>query len=67
MKRFQPPAEPQKTDVAWIMDLPPLPEMSYDEYDAADKSDDSSDLGGAEGKPPICLKQTEFSLKQFAK
>jgi len=24
-------------------------------------------LGGAEGKPPISLKQTEFSLKQFAK
>ena len=41
--------------------------MSYNEYDAADESDDSSDLGGAEGKPPISLKQTEFSLKQFAK
>jgi len=41
--------------------------MSYDEYDAADESDDMSDLGGAEGKPPISLKQTEFSLKQFAK
>jgi hypothetical protein len=26
-----------------------------------------SDLGGAEGKTPISLKQTEFSLKQFAK
>jgi hypothetical protein len=25
-----------------------------------------SDLGGAEGKPPINLKQMEFSLKQFA-
>jgi hypothetical protein len=24
-------------------------------------------LGGAEGKDPICLKQMEFSLKQFAK
>jgi len=41
--------------------------MSYDEYDAADDSDDTSDLGGAEGKPPISLKHTEFSLKQFAK
>jgi len=41
--------------------------MSYDEYDAADESDDTSDLGGADGKPPISLKQTEFSLKQFAK
>ena len=40
--------------------------MPY-EYDAADESNDSSDLGGAEGKPPISLKQTEFSLKQFAK
>jgi len=41
--------------------------MAYDEYDAADESDDSSDLGGVEGKPPISLQQTEFSLKQFAK
>jgi hypothetical protein len=41
--------------------------MSYDEYDAAEESDNSSDLGSAEGKPPISLKQIEFSLKQFAK
>jgi len=41
--------------------------MSYDVYDADDESDDSSHLGGEEGKPPISLKQTEFSLKQFAK
>jgi len=41
--------------------------MSYEQYDAADESDDLSDLGGAEGKPPISLKQTEFSLKEFAK
>jgi len=47
--------------------LPPLPEISYDQYDAEYESDDSSDLGGAEGKAPISLKQTEFSLKQFAK
>jgi hypothetical protein len=47
--------------------LPPLPEISYDEFDAEYESDDSSDLGGAEGKAPISLKQTEFSLKQFAK
>jgi hypothetical protein len=40
--------------------------MSYDQYDAADESDDSSDLGHGEGKLPIRLKQTEFSLKQFA-
>jgi len=46
--------------------LPPLPEISYDEYDADDECDDSSNLGGAAGKPPVSLKQTEFSLKQFA-
>jgi hypothetical protein len=44
-----------------------LPEISYDEFDADYESDDSSDLGGAEGKAPTSLKQTEFSLKQFAK
>ena len=66
-KRFQPAAEPRRTDVAGIADLPPLPEISYDEFDADYESDDSSDLGGAEGKAPISLKQTEFSLKQFAK
>jgi len=48
-KRFQPPGEPQKTNVAGITDLPPLREISYDEYAAADESDHSSDLGGAEG------------------
>jgi hypothetical protein len=61
--RFQPQAEPRKRDVAGIADLPPLPEMSYDEYHAADESDDCLDSG----KPPLSLKQTEFSLKQFAK
>jgi hypothetical protein len=53
--------------VAGITDLPPLPEISYDEFDADAESDNSSDLGGAEGKAPISLKQAEFSLKQFAK
>jgi len=66
-KRFQPPAEPYKTDVVGITDMLPLPGLSYMESDAAEVSDDSSDLGGAEGKPPISLKQTELSLKQFAK
>jgi hypothetical protein len=66
MKRFQPPAESQKTDFAAIADLPPLQGMSSNEYHAADESDNLSDLGSAEGKPPISLKQTEFSLKQFA-
>jgi hypothetical protein len=41
--------------------------MSSDEYHAADESHNLSDLGSAEGKLPISLKQTEFSLKQFAK
>jgi hypothetical protein len=41
--------------------------MTHDEYDVASESDDSSDMGGAEGKSPISLKQTEFSLMQFAK
>ena len=66
-KRFLPPAEPRKTDVAGIADLPLLAEISYDEYDADDASDDSSNLGGVEGQPPVSLKQTEFSFKQFAK
>ena len=66
-KRFQLAAEPRRTDVAGIADLPPLPEICYDEFDAQYESDDSSDLGRAEGKAPISLKQTEFSVKQFAK
>jgi len=33
-KRFQPVAEPHRTDVAGIADLPPLPEIAYDEFDA---------------------------------
>ena len=57
-KTFLLPAEPRKTDVTRIADLPPSPEVSYDEYDADDESEDSSDLGGAEGKPPVSLKQT---------
>jgi hypothetical protein len=40
--------------------------MSHHEYDADVVSDNSSDLGGAESKPPFSLKQTEFSLQQFA-
>jgi len=67
MKRFQPPTERRETHAARIAELPPLPELSYGEYDADDKSDDSSDLGSAEGKSIVSLKQTAFSLKQFAK
>jgi hypothetical protein len=36
-------------------------------YDAHDASEDSSDFGVAQCKPPVSLKQTEFSFKQFAK
>jgi len=67
MKQFQPPAELRKIDDIRIAELPPLPEMSYDDYDADDESNNLSDLGGAEGKPPVNLKQTEFSLKKFVK
>ena len=66
-KRFLPAAEPRRTDVAGIADLSPLPDIYYDQYDPDYESDDSSDLGGTEGKAPISLKQTEFTLKQFAK
>jgi hypothetical protein len=66
-KRFKPAAEPPRTDVAGIADLPPLPEIAYDEFDADYESDDSLYLGGDEGKAPTSLKHTEFSLKQFAK
>ena len=40
--------------------------MSYNNYEADDESDDWSDLGGAEGKTPVSMKQIEFPLKQFA-
>jgi len=66
-KRIQQPAEPWKADVVRIAELPPLLDLSYDDYDADDESNDSSHLGGAEGKLPISLEQTEFSLRQFAK
>jgi hypothetical protein len=47
--------------------LPQLPDIPYDQFDTDNESDDSSDLGGAEGQPPISLKQMQSSLKQFAK
>lgn len=40
--------------------------FSYDECKADYKGDDSLDLGGAKGKAQINLKQTEFSVGQFA-
>jgi len=48
----------RNTEVAGIVDLPPLLEISYANYYVDYESDDSSDLGGAEGKLPIRLKQT---------
>ena len=41
--------------------------MSFDNYDAGGERDDWSDLGAAEGKPLLSLRQTEFYLRQFAK
>jgi len=67
MKQFLQATEPRRTDVAGIADLPPLPDICYDIFDADAESNDSVDLGGAEGKAPISLKQMEFSLTQFAK
>ena len=66
-KSFQPAAERQRRDVVGIRDLPPLLDISYNKYNADYKSDNSSVLGQAEGKTPINLMPTEFSLKQFAK
>jgi len=65
-KRLLTLSEPRTTADAEIADLPHLPEISNDDYHADDVSDDSSDLGGAQCKPPVSLKQTKFSLKQFA-
>jgi len=53
--------------MARIAGLPPLPEISCNAHDADDESEYSSDLGGVVGKPPVIVKQTEFSFKQFAK
>jgi hypothetical protein len=53
-------------DVGGIVDLTPIPEMSYGEYDADYESDDGSVLGEDEGKDSTRVKQTEFSLTQFA-
>jgi len=65
--RFQPHAEPWKTDVRNIRYSASWPGISYTYYDADDESNDSSDWGGTEIKLPVSLNQTEFSMKQFAK
>jgi len=67
LKWFQTAAEPRRTDVAGIADLPPIPDISYDQKNADSESDNSSDMGGAKDQAPISLKQTEFSFKQYAK
>lgn len=41
--------------------------MPYDNQDADDESIDLSDIGSADTKLPTSLKQTKFSLTQFAK
>jgi len=64
-QRFQRAVEQRRTDVAGIANLAPLPDISHDEYGADYESDNLSDLGGAKGKAPISLKQTELTLKQF--
>jgi hypothetical protein len=53
-----PPADPQKTHGVRIADFPIFPEISYNKNDSDDESYNSLDLGGAEGKPPVSLKQT---------
>jgi hypothetical protein len=67
MKQSLLAVEPRWTDFAVIAALPPLPVISYDKLNADYYSDDLSELGGAECKAPISLKQTQFSLKQFSK
>jgi hypothetical protein len=67
MEQFQPAVEPCRTDVARIADLPPSPVISDDKYDADNDSEYLPNLGGAEMGATIRWKQTEFSLKQFAK
>jgi len=44
-----------------------LAEISSHKFSEDEESDYWSDLGRAEGKHPISLKQTEFSLTKFAK
>jgi hypothetical protein len=42
-------------------------EMTNNDYEEDDDSDNTSDFGSVEGKLPVILKQTDFSLNQFAK
>jgi len=65
MKRFQPAGEPCRTVIAGMADLPLLPDIAFDEFDADYECNDSSEVSRANPNPPISMKQTEFSLKQF--
>jgi len=67
MKGYEPAAEPCRTDVPGIADLPLSPWISFDESDADHQNNNTSELGVAEGNAPIRLKQMEFSLMQFDK
>ena len=67
MQQLQLTAEPQTAELLWIGVLRKIPEFSKDGYDSKDLTNDLSDLGSAEGKPPLSLKQTEFTLNQFSK
>jgi hypothetical protein len=55
-KRFQPVEELHRTDVAGIVNLPQLSEISYEIVNANYECDDSPDLGGAECNAPFSLK-----------
>jgi hypothetical protein len=67
IKSFLQPAELLKTDVARFSELPPMLDMTNNDYKEDDDSDNTSDFGSVEGKLPVSLKQTDFSLNQFAK
>jgi len=65
MKRFQPPSEQWKPDVARVTDLSSVLGLSHNRDDTNNYSDDLLDLGGKAGIASISLKQKEFSMKQL--
>jgi hypothetical protein len=67
MKQFLPPGYPWEADVERIADLPTLLEISKDVDNRDDTRDNSLAPGSAEGKLPVSMKQTKFSLNQYAK
>jgi len=56
LQRFYSSAELQKSNIAAIVELPPMVKYCYYKYDADNKSNDLVDMGHAEGKAPISLK-----------